>query len=161
MTPPLIVLGTIQELLAWYETNLCSAQLTDPRGYRVRFNADEFVHLIKLITRYGQEAKNRRLAIEEIRKGAIKFEAGQFNEQRASELIWAKEIVMAPNLICENWQVLGSGRGNYIKDFGGISSHKYRVLICKVRGQKRQALTIFPLENLGEKELRCQIWPQK
>jgi len=151
----------MQQLLAWYETNLCNARLTDPRGYRVRFNVDEFVHLIKLTTRYGQEPRNRRLAIEEIRKGAISFGAGQFNEQRATELIWAKEIVMTPDLICENWQVLGSGKELFIKDFGGIYDHKYRVLVCKVRGQERQALTIFPLENLGEKQLRCQIWPQK
>src|SRR6266704_6585976 len=101
MTHPVLTLATIQELLTWYEVNLCNAQLVDPRGHRVRFNVDEFVHLIQLKTKYGQEPRNRRLAIEEIKKGAINFKAGRFDGQRATELIWAREIATAPDRICE------------------------------------------------------------
>ena len=160
MTPPLINITTIQELLKWYEINLCNAHLIDARGYRVRFNADDFVHLIQLKNNYGQEPRNRRLAIEEIRRGTLKFEVGKFDEQRARELPWAKEIVIRPDKICNNWQALGTGKELYVKDFGRIGhSPSYRVLACKVRGTVRQVVTLFPRERIGGRELRAQIWP--
>ena len=42
---PLLELTTLQKLLRWYETNLCSTELIDPRGYRVRFHVNDFIHL--------------------------------------------------------------------------------------------------------------------
>lgn len=158
--PRLLKVGTLQELLKWYETNLCGAQLIDPRGYRVRFNLDDFIHLIQLKNKYGKEPKNRRLAIEEIKRGGMKCETRRFDQQRAMELAWARQISTQPDCICSNWQVLGSGNEMYIKDFGGAAHlPKYRVLVCKVRGTTRQVVTLFPRERIGEKELRGQVWP--
>ncbi len=156
----LLRLGTLQEALQWYETNLCNVQLSDPRGYRVRFNLDDFIHLVQLKNKYGKEPKNRRIAIQEIKRGNMKFETGRFDEQRTLELPWARDIATRPDLICQNWQVLGSGKELYIRDFGGgVGSAKYRVLVCKVRGTVRQVVTVFPRERIGERETRCLIWP--
>lgn len=159
MPPRLLQLTTIQDLLRWYELNLCNAHFTDRRGYRVRFLPENFVHLIQLKTKYGKEPGNKHKAVGEIRKNRIHFVRGRFDKQRAMELSWACSLATQPDRICHNWQVLGSGDEAYIKDFGTSKNHKYRVLICKVIGTVRYAWTIFPRERLGEKELRAQIWP--
>ena len=157
--PQLLALTTLLDALDWYERNLCSAVLHDRRGFRVRFQPETFVHLIQLRNKYGQEPRNRRLALQEIRRGQIRFAAGRFSPQRTQELAWAEEIVRSHDRICRNWQPLGSGAEAYLKDFGGEGVHKYRVMICKVRGTIREVVTIFPRESIGANELAAQIWP--
>jgi hypothetical protein len=159
MPPSLIQLGTIQNLLEWYSINLCNVYLEDPRHYRVRFSVLTFVHLIQLQTKFGDEPKNKGLTIDQIRSGRINFVKGRFDEQRASELSWAREIATNPDQIVPNWQVLGEGDEAYIKNFGTAESPKFRILICKVLGTLREAWTIFPRERIGEKELAGQLWP--
>lgn len=162
MIPELLTLRTLHEVLEWYQSNLCNTQLIDPRGHRVRFNPEDFVHLIQLKTKYGKEPKNRRLTIEEIRQGRLQFHEGRFSRKRASELTWAREICIKPDFICGNWQVLGRGNELYVRNFGmNIESPEYRVLVCKVVGTIRQVVTLFPRERISEKELRGQIWTQK
>ena len=159
MPPSLIQLGSIQSLLEWYSINLCNAYLEDPRQCRVRFSETSFVHLIQLKTKFGSEPKNKRMTIDQIRSGRINFVKGRFDEQRASELSWAEAIARTPDRIVSNWQALGEGDEAYIKNLGTDSLPKYRVLICKVIGTLREAWTVFPRENVGEKELIGQIWP--
>lgn len=159
MAPPLIQLATIQELLEWYEINLCNARLVDPRGFRVRFELSSFVHLIQMETKFGEEPKNKRMTIDQIRSGRIRFVKGRFDEQRASELSWARELATSPDRIAPNWQAMGIGDEAYVKNFGTQESPKYRVLICMIIGRVREAWTIFPRERIGEMESRGQIWP--
>lgn len=160
IAPALLNLTTIQDLFEWYRLNLCNARFMDPRNYRVRFNEEDFIHLIQLKTKHGKEHKNKRLAIEDIRRGRIHFVSGRFDPQRARELSWAPFLATQPDSICENWQALGTGREAYIKNFGGNGQpDKYRVLVCKVLGTVRQVATIFPRERIGQKELRGRLWP--
>jgi hypothetical protein len=159
MAPELLVLTRIQDTLGWYEQNLCRVRLIDPRGFRVRFLPENFIHLIQLKNKFGEEPRNARLALEEIRSGKIHFVAGRFDPQRTAELAWAARIATDPNRICGNWQVLGHGDEAYIKNFGTDAEPKYRVMVCRVVGTMRQVITIFPRERLGEKELQAQIWP--
>jgi hypothetical protein len=154
----LLPLDNIQDVLQWYENNLCKVELRDPRGHRVRFQVEHFIHLIKLTNKYGQEPKNRRLAIEEIRSGKIQFVAGRFSEQRASEIPWAVELATQPECVCPNWQALGSGDENYVRNFGTESSPQWRVLVCKVIGETRHFSTLFP-RDVREKHLAVKIWP--
>lgn len=156
---PILQLTSIKELLAWYDLNLCNAVLLDPRGYRVRFLYENFIHLIQLRTKYGKEPKNARMAIDGIERGRILFKAGRFDPQRAMELPRAADIAQAPDMICTNWQVLGRGDEAYVKNFGTKACPEFRVLICEVFGTVRQAVTVFPRERMGEVERRCQIWP--
>jgi hypothetical protein len=156
--PRLLPLDSIQDVLQWYEVNVCNKDLRDPRGFRVRFKVEHFVHLIKLTTKYGEEPKNRTSAIVEIKSGKIKFVAGRFNPQRASEIPWAVELVTNPFCICRNWQALGSGDENYIKNFGTEHYPQWRVLVVKVVGQTRHCSTIFPRE-IQAKHLEPRIWP--
>jgi hypothetical protein len=154
----LLPLDNIQEVLQWYENNLCNVELRDPRGYRVRFKVEHFIHLIKLTNKYGKEPKNRRLAIEEIKSGKIRFVVGRFSEQRASEIPWAVELATQPNCICPNWQALGTGDENYVRNFGTESYPQWRVLVCKAFGETRHFSTLFPSE-VREKHLAVKIWP--
>jgi hypothetical protein len=39
-------------------------QIVDPRGCQVSFLDTDFVHLIKLVDKFGKEPKNRRMTIE-------------------------------------------------------------------------------------------------
>ena len=141
------------------KNNLCNAYLEDCREYRVRFNVNNFVHLIQLKTKFGDEPKNKEMTVGQIRSGRIKFVKGRFDEQRASELSWAREIAINPDRIVPNWQVLGSGDEAYIKNFGTEELPRFRVLICKVIGTVREVWTIFPRADIGEMEIRGQIWP--
>lgn len=155
----LLRLDSIQEILRWYEENLCQVELRDPRGYRVRFKPENFMHLIQLKNKYGQEPRNPRLALQEIRAGKIQFVAGRFDPQRAAELSWAVEISRNPDYICGNWQVLGRGDEAYVKNFGTDAQTKFRVMVCKVIGATRHIVTIFPRERIAGKEHLTKIWP--
>ena len=159
MPPRLLQLTTIQELLEWYRINLCNVRLTDPRGYRVRFLQEGFIHLIQLINKYGEEPRNAGRALQEIRRGRIRLVPGRFDAQRAVELSWASEIATHPDFICTNWQELGRGDEAYVKSLGTQQHPKYRVLVCEVIGTIRQAVTIFPRTTIGRVMLRCKIWP--
>lgn len=159
INPALLPLSDLRELLRWYRTNLCEAVIRDSRGYRVRFLAANFVHLIKLTNKYGQEPKNAQTALDEIERGRIKLTAGRFDPQRTRELSWIKFIAADPWRIVANWQVLGRGDEAYIRNFGSEENPIYRVLVCEVIGTTRQAVTVFPRERIGENELRCILWP--
>jgi hypothetical protein len=137
MASDLLVLTRIQETLEWYEQNLCRVRITDPRGFRVRFLPENFIHLIQLKNKYGEEPRNTRLALDEIRIGRIHFVAGRFDPQRTAELAWAARIATEPDRICGNWQALGHGDEAYIKNFGTEADPKYRVMVCKVVGTIR------------------------
>jgi hypothetical protein len=154
----LLPLHSIQEVLQWYENNLCNVELRDPRGYRVRFKPEHFIHLVTLTTKYGEEPRNRRLAVEEIKSGKIQFVDGRYDVQRASELPWAVELAKNPECICPNWQALGSGDENYVRNFGTDDFPQWRVLVCKVIGETRHVSTLFPRE-IREKHLAEKIWP--
>jgi hypothetical protein len=156
--PKLLPLDSIQDVLQWYEANVCNKELRDPRGFRVRFQVEHFIHLIKLTNKYGKEPKNRKAAIEDIRSGKIRFVEDRFNPQRASELSWAAELAADPYRICPNWQAMGSGDENYVKNFGTEKYPQWRVLVCKVIGQTRHCSTIFP-RDLHAKQLDLRLWP--
>lgn len=159
INPAPLPLNDMRELLRWYRLNLCDAVLHDPRGYRVRFLPANFMHLIQLTTKYGEEPKNARRALEEIERGRIKLVAGRFDPQRTAELSWIRLIASDPWRIVPNWQALGRGDEAYIRNFGSEECPVYRVLVCEVIGTIRQAVTVFPRERIGQKELQQLLWP--
>src|ERR1700726_55922 len=95
----LLPLDSIQNVLQWYEQNLCNVDLRDPRDFRVRFQPEHFIHHIKLATKYGSEPKNRPQTLEEIKSGKLHFVEGRYNPQRASEIPWAVELATEPDCI--------------------------------------------------------------
>jgi len=154
----LLPLDSIQDVLLWFEKNLCGVDLRDPRGFRVRFKPEHFIHLVKLTNKYGVEPKNRPLTLEEIRSGRARFIPGRFSAQRASEIPWALELATKPSYICPNWQALGTGDENYVRNFGAADIPQWRVLVCKVIGQTRHFSTLFPCD-IREKHLAIKLWP--
>ena len=124
----------------------------------MRFKAEHFIHQIKLTNKFGREPKNRTLAIQEIKSSKIRFVSGRFDPQRASEIPWAVELATKADFICPNWQVLGSGDENYLKNFGTEVVPQWRVLVCKVIGQTRHFSTLFPCD-VREKHVAIRIWP--
>jgi len=159
INPATLPLNDIQELLRWYRLNLCETTIEDPRGYRVRFLPHNFMHLIKLTTKYGKEPKGAQRALEEIERGRIKLVAGRFDPQRATELSWLRLIASDPWRIVPNWQALGSCDEAYVRNFGTEQQPIYRVLVCEVIGTLRQAVSMFPRERVGARELRRILWP--
>jgi hypothetical protein len=159
ITPALIPLESIRNVLRWYKLNVCDAELRDPRGYRVRFLPENFIHLIKLRTKFDEEPKNARLALEEIERGRIQFVGGRFDPQRAPEISWIPSIATEPLMIVPNWVAMGRGDEAYIKNFGTVQNPIYRVLVCEIVGTLRQAVTVFPRERLGTTERARILWP--
>jgi hypothetical protein len=161
-TPALLPIESMAELLIWYQINLCGKELIDPRGYRVHFQDTDFVHLIKLVDKFGNEPRNRRMTIEQICSGRIQLRRDRFEVRRAQELSWARSIVETPDMIVPNWQIIGRANPGdaYIKNFGAAGERKvYRVLICGHAGKKRWAVTIFPRERFAEREIATVLWP--
>jgi hypothetical protein len=156
--PHLLALDSIQNALHWYEDNLCNVDLRDPRGFRVRFKPEHFIHHIKLTNKFGKEPRNRGLVIEEIKSGKLCFVEGRYNPQRASEIPWAVTLATEPDCICSNWQALGTGDENYLKNFGTEEFPQWRVLVCKVIGQTRHFSTLFPSE-IRDKHTVVRLWP--
>ncbi len=125
------------------------------------FEEIDFIHLIKLVTKYNVEPRNRRLAIEQIDSGRLLLNPGRMQIQRAQELSWARAIVESPNLIVPNWQIMGRAYPGdaFIKNFGTDAQPVYRVLICGHEGRKRRAVTIFPRERFAAREVATLLWP--
>lgn len=161
-TPDLLPINSLLELFNWYRANLCGRELTDPRGCHVTFEETDFVHLIKLVDKYGKEPKNRRMAIEQIQSERLKLVPGRISLQRAQELSLAKSIIEVPDMIVPNWQIMGRANPGdaYIKNFGATEKNIIRVLICGHAGMKRWAVTIFPKDRITHKDLAGgRLWP--
>jgi hypothetical protein len=161
-TPDRLDVTTLAGLLEWFADRLCGRHLTDPRGQRVYFLDTDFVHLIKLVDRYGKEPKNTRMTIQQIRSGRVLLNPSRMSIQRAQELSWAEQIITSPDLIVPNWQAMGRANPGdaYIRNFGAAGAkHVYRVLVCGHEGRKRRVVTIFPRERFAADEIKTLIWP--
>ena len=119
-TPAVLPITTLLDLFNWYRLNLCGKEIVDPRGYRVTFLDTDFVHLIKLTDKYGNETKNRRMTIEQILSGRIILNPSRIQIRRAQELSWARSIIERPTMVVPNWQAMGRAIPGdaYIKNFG-------------------------------------------
>jgi hypothetical protein len=157
--PKKLAINTCRELYDWYKAHLHGAVIIDPRGFRIRFLRENFIHLIKLKNKYGQEPRNPRLAIKEIEKGRIQLVNGRFDRQRVMELPWARVLATRPDCICKNWVSTALGDEAYVKNFGTSEAPLLRILICQILGKSRGVVTIFPRRTLGILDLRDQIWP--
>jgi hypothetical protein len=159
--PALLPITTLAEVFGWYRVNLCGKEIVDPRGYRVTFLDTDFVHLIKLVDKYGNEPKNRRMTVEQIKSGRVKLLPGRIDLRRARELTWARSIIEQPTMIVPNWQIMGRANPGdaYIKNFGPNGRAVYRVLICGHAGKKRWVVTIFPRERFADREIANMLWP--
>ena len=158
--PPLT---SAYDLLRWYEIHLCEVTLTDPRGNRVVFTCNKFVHFAKLKDRYGTEPKNRERTIGEIRRGRFHLRGGtpNFDPIRVRNLALAADLVRQPDYIVPNWQVLGRANPGevYMRDFGSNGRRAYMALVCGFAGKQRLAVTIFNKRAIEERILTTKIWP--
>ena len=157
--PKKLAITTCQDLFEWYRAHLCRVPIIDPRGYRVSFVPENFIHLIKLKNEYGREPGNARLAVKRVEQGRFRLVDGRFDRQRAMELPWARVLATRPDCICSNWVPTAVGEEAYIKNFGTPTNPLYRILICQVIGKRRRIVTIFPRRTIGKQELDRQIWP--
>ena len=160
-TPDTLQITTLAALFEWYRVNLCGKTLIDPRGQQVGFLDTDFVHLIKLVDKYGKEPRNRRMTIDQIKSGRILLVHGRFDLRRAKELSWARSMIESPTMIVPNWQIMGKANPGdaYIKDFGVREKPVYRVMICGHAGKKRRVVTIFPRERFADREIAPILWP--
>jgi hypothetical protein len=159
--PAYLPINSMIELLTWYRLNLCRCEIRDPRGYRVLFPEPEFVHLIKLETKYGKEPSNRPLVISQIDCGRVQLVAGRFSVRRARELSWAKSIVADPWKILPNWQALGRANPGevYVRNFGTAEKPVLRSLVCGIKGQTRRVVTHFPRGHFSKQIIATAVWP--
>lgn len=128
---------------------------------KVSFLDTDFIHLIKLVDKYGKEPRNRRMTIDQIQSGRVHLVPGRLDLRRASELPWARLIVESPTMIVPNWQIMGKANPGdaYIKNFGTLERPVYRVMICGHAGRKRFPVTIFPRERFADREIAQVLWP--
>lgn len=161
---PRLPLGSMQALFEWYERHLCHAELRDPRGYRVCFTENEFVHLVKLTDKYGNEPKNKRLAIQQVRKGRFPMRKGEHpnhDVERVQNLVLAAALVQKPDFIIPSWQATGKAYPGevYVRDFGTSGRKKYCTLVCLLEGTRRIPVTMFHKQSITHLNEIKRLWP--
>lgn len=82
--PPFPPLDSMLNLFKWYERHFCRAEIIDCRNFPVEFCEGDFVHLVKIVDRYGKEPKNRADTIRRIKAGELKCSMAQGIHQRIS-----------------------------------------------------------------------------
>ncbi|HET9099494.1 MAG TPA: hypothetical protein VFN62_03810 [Acidobacteriaceae bacterium] len=166
--PPFPPLDSMLNLFKWYERHFCRAEITDCRNFPVEFCEGDFVHLVKIVDRYGKEPKNRADTIRRIKAGEFKMFNGtrhspaNFSVQRAKDLACALAVIQDPWMIVPNWQPLGKANPGeaYIRNFGKDGRRRFRVLICGVTGRRRSPVTMFPRQRFAAEEILIKLWPK-
>lgn len=139
VAPDRIWLHQLCDLLAWYETNLCSKTLVDPRGCRVSFSIERFAHSIKLLNKSSRREvdnpKKQAQAIKEGRKTNADF--GGYSTERAQTLTWIEPTILRPSRILEltAQPLIGPqkpGDTLYVKEFSNTQRrYRFKVLVCR------------------------------
>jgi len=164
--PPFPPLDSMLNLFSWYIRYFCRQPVVDCRGYSVEFRGEDFVHLVKLLDKFGKEPRNRAETIRKIKAGEFRMFNGSsrfppnFSASRAKELGCALSLIKSPEMIVPNWQPLGKANPGeaYIKNFGKGERRRYRVLICGIAGRRRFPVTLFPRQRdfpLTRSRLSC------
>ena len=157
--PPKLLVSELAELLAWYEENLCSVTLRDPRGHHVRFDTSRFAYMIKLRSKEGKKlAKPLRIAEKIKRNELSNQDLGGFDVERAQTLPWIPPIITRPTLIATNKNLLIPGDELYVKEFEKLG-YRYKVLYCKrVSESLLIPITSFPRTKIGALS-QSILWP--
>jgi hypothetical protein len=165
--PPFPPLNSMVNLFKWYERHFCRGEIVDCRNFRVAFCEEDFVHLVKIVDRYGREPKNRADTIRRIKAGEFKMFNGtkhspaNFSVRRAKDLACIRSVIQDPWMIVPNWQPLGKANPGeaYIRDFGKAGRRRFRVLICGIAGRRRSPVTMFPRQRFAAEEILIKLWP--
>ena len=165
--PQRIWLHELCEILAWYEQNLCNAELRDPRGHVVRFSTERFPHLIKLEPKDGgvlRKAQRQVLAI----KNGIKCNAdfGGYSEERVQTLPWIIAAIKRPTQILElsSQPVVGEQKAGdtlYVKEFQRAGpKYRFKILVCRRVGKGLLVpITCHPRDHNRFPANYKQVWP--
>lgn len=154
----------LRDILEWYEENLCKADLVDPRGMRVRFAAERFPHLVKLLDPISKrEVRRPQNVVEAIRSG-VKGNAdfGGYDTERAKTLPWIPLLVTEPSQILEVieptlWEKPGDTL--IVKEFDK-EGYRRKVLVCrKVGSGLLVPITSHPSDKKGFGKSYRQVWP--
>ncbi len=162
--PSLPALDSTRVLFEWYTRHLCNAKLRDPRGLRVCFGENEFIHLIKLTHKFGKEPRNKKLAISQIRRDRFPLRHGDtanYDRERVQNLGYAGVLVQEPDFIVKNWQARGKAYPGevYVRDFGSSGKRKYLTLVCAIAGAKRVPVTMFAKQSITHMDAMPRLWP--
>lgn len=176
--PPKVRVNEVTLHYHWYVENLCTQQIFDPRGNRVRFFRTQFLRLLEIKNKFGGEPGDRRGILKKIEAGEFRSRAGELGNgfasqarqtlasalPRTKELSWLKSIATAPDAIFSDWRIPywlppRKDREAYVKNFGTTDRPSYRVMICKVNGSNRDVITVFSRRPIGKSELERQEYP--
>jgi hypothetical protein len=165
--PPSPPFDSMFNLFNWYVRYFCRQSIVDCRGYSVEFRENDFVHLVKIVDRFGKEPRNRAETIRKIKAGEFKMFNGSsrlvpnFSASRAKDRACAPSLIKAPEMIVPNWQTLGKANPGeaYIRNFGRGDRRRYRVLICGIAGRRRFPVTLFPRQRFAADEIAIILYP--
>jgi hypothetical protein len=164
--PERIWLHELRDILAWYDQNLCAAELRDPRGHLVRFSLERFPHFIKLESREGRALKKPAKQVQAIRDGTKgNADFGGYAEDRVQTLPWVAAIIARPTKILEleSQPLIGDHKAGdtlYVKEFQRVGpKYRFKVLVCKRVGNTVLVpITCHPRTHDRYPDYR-QVWP--
>jgi hypothetical protein len=160
--PPRLWLHDLREMLAWYEQNLCNADLRDPRGHRVKFSPERFPHLIKLLRRASNKEVNEpQKVVNAIRTGTkCNADFGGYHTERFQGLSWMPCVISRPTKILEVVTLFEKpGDTLYVKQFNK-AGYKFKVLVCRRVGPSLLVpVTCHPRDHDRYGEGFRQVWP--
>lgn len=153
------------DILTWYENNLCSECLADPRGKEIFFSPERLPHLIHLLNPVSKkEVKGAQKEVEAIREGRkTNADYGGYDPERAQTLSWLPILIREPTQILQvAEQTLWEKPGDTIlvKEF---DKHGYRqkILVCRTVGANRlTVVTSYPRDHRKRFNKAYQkVWP--
>ncbi len=155
----------LADILQWYEYNLCSQELIDPRGYRILFAPERFPHLIKLLKPGSEkEITEPQKHTNAIRCGnKCNADYGGYHAERAQTLTWIPAIILRPTMILEVtektiWEKPGDTV--YVKEFDK-KGYRHKLLVCRtLKHQRLAVVTSHPRDYFKIGKGYKIVWPE-
>lgn len=154
----------IEDILAWYEENLCGVVLYDPRGKRIKFSPERFPHFIKLLDRAtGLDVRRPQEEVDAIRAGRKgNADYGGFDVERARTLPWIPSTIQAPSQILEVAEPSLWGKPGdtlIVKEFDK-TGYRRKVLVCRTISEHLLVpITSHPSDKKSFGKTYKQVWP--
>jgi hypothetical protein len=154
----------IEDILAWYEENLCGVELYDPRGKRIKFSPERFPHFIKLLDPVTRKDVSRpQKEVEAIRLGKKgNADYGGYDGERARTLPWIPSIVQEPSQILEVAEPSFWGKPGdtlIVKEFVKWG-YRRKILVCRTINENLLVpITSHPSDKKSLGKAYKVVWP--
>lgn len=159
---PRLYTAELKKLVIWFNAELCSQPIRDPRQNEVVFGLQHFAYLIKLRDKItGKKVNKPKRKAQAIMIGTLTREHfGAIDEDRAQTLSWLRAVVERPTVISHNRHQHVPGDEVFTKEFQNkkANGYRYKSLVFRKVGKVLEPVTSYRKKRLNVKQCDV-IWP--